>query len=111
MLRLQVYARFLEYVRGEPGAASRFFEAAVKQDTSESLLALTSAEGTADGIRAATGQIDEKVDGLCVINAQVGCRGHMPVRRLGCVWLAHAATGTVQAYLLLSADSRCQNFM
>jgi hypothetical protein len=67
---LQVYACFLEYVRNEPGAASRFYEAAIKAGTSESLLALTAAEGGTAGL-AAAGQIDEKVDGLAVINAQV----------------------------------------
>jgi hypothetical protein len=67
---LQVYARFLEYVRNEPGAAGRFYEAAIKEGTSESLLALTAAEGGAAGLTAA-GQIDEKTDGLAVINAQV----------------------------------------
>lgn len=67
----QIYGRFLEFVRGEPGAAARFYDAALKQDTSQSLLALTAAEGAADGIRAAAGGIDETVDGLCVINAQV----------------------------------------
>jgi hypothetical protein len=65
-----VYARFLEYVRNEPGAASKFYEAAIKEGTSESLLALTAAEGGAAGLTAA-GQIDEKTDGLAVINAQV----------------------------------------
>jgi hypothetical protein len=70
---LQVYARFLEYVRNEPGAASRFYEAAIKAGTSESLLALTAAEGGTAGL-AAAGQIDEKIDGLAVINAQVRWR-------------------------------------
>lgn len=65
-----MYGRFLEYIKNEPGAAGRFFEAAVKAGTSESLLALTSAEGGAAGL-AAAGQIDEKTDGLVVINAQV----------------------------------------
>lgn len=70
----QVYARFLEYVRNEPSAASKFYEAASKAGTSESLLALTAAEGGTAGL-AAAGQIDEKVDGLAVINAQVGWTG------------------------------------
>jgi hypothetical protein len=67
---MQVYGRFLEIVRAEPGAAARYYEAALKAGTSESLLALTAAEGGAAGLSAA-GQIDEKVDGLAVINAQV----------------------------------------
>jgi hypothetical protein len=68
---MQVYGRFLEFVRNEPGAASRFYEAALKQGSSESLLALTTSEGGTAGLHAA-GQIDEKTDGLAVINAQVG---------------------------------------
>lgn len=56
----QVYGRFLEYVRNEPGAAGRYYEAAMKAGTSESLLALTTAEGGAARLSAA-GQIDEKV--------------------------------------------------
>lgn len=67
---MQVYGRFLEYVANSPGAAGRFYDAALKAGTSESLLALTAAEGGAAGLSAA-GQIDEKVDGLAVINAQV----------------------------------------
>jgi hypothetical protein len=70
MMPLQVYGRFLEFIKAEPGAAGRFYDAAVKAGTSESLLALTAAEGGAAGLSAA-GQIDEKVDGLVVINAQV----------------------------------------
>jgi hypothetical protein len=41
MMPLQVYGRFLEFIRAEPGAAGRFYGAAVKAGTSESLLALT----------------------------------------------------------------------
>lgn len=67
---VQVYGRFLEWVRFETGAAARYYDAALKAGTSESLLALTAAEGGASGLSAA-GQIDEKVDGLAVINAQV----------------------------------------
>lgn len=52
------------------GAASRFYEAALKQGTTESLLALMAAEGGAAALSAA-GQVDEKTDGLVVINAQV----------------------------------------
>ena len=67
---MKVYGRFLEFVRNEPGAAGRFYEAALKAGTSESLLALTAAEGGAAGL-AAAGQIDERTDSLVVINAQV----------------------------------------
>lgn len=66
-----MYGRFLEFVHNEPGAASRFYEAALKQGTSESLLALTASKGGTAGLNAA-GQIDEKADGLAVISAQVG---------------------------------------
>lgn len=55
-----MYGRFLEYVRNEPGAAARYYKAAIKAGTSESLLALTTAEGGAAGLSAA-GSIDEKV--------------------------------------------------
>lgn len=75
---MQIYARFLEYVRCEVSAAARYYEAAQKQGTGDSLLALTtSCEGAAAGL-AAAGQVDEKVDGLAVINAQVRCH-HLAV--------------------------------
>lgn len=68
-VNVQIYGRFLEYVRCETSSASRYYEAALKQGSTDSLLALaSSSEGAAAGL-AAAGQIDEKTDGLAVINA------------------------------------------
>jgi hypothetical protein len=69
---LKIYGRYLEFVRAEPGSAGRFYDAALKAGTSESLLSLTAGEDGASGL-AVAGLIDEKVDGLVVINAQVRC--------------------------------------
>jgi hypothetical protein len=68
---MKVYARFLEFVRNEPGAAARFYDAAVKAGTSESLVSLTAGEEGATQLTCVAGTIDEKVDGLVIINAQV----------------------------------------
>lgn len=65
---LKVYGRFLEYVRNDPWTASKFYAEAVKQGTTESLLNLT--KGQTDGDMSAAGSINEKVDGLIIINAQ-----------------------------------------
>lgn len=68
---LRVYGRFLEWVRNDPPTAARYYAEAVKQGTGESLLALVggSSAGAQDGALRALGAIDEKADGIVVINA------------------------------------------
>jgi PAS domain-containing protein len=69
---LKVYGRFLEFVRNEhePGTAARYYEEALKQGTSESLLAMTAGQPGGEALAAAVGSIDEKSDGLVIINTQ-----------------------------------------
>jgi Tfp pilus assembly protein PilF len=38
---LNVYGRFLEFVRNEPGTAAKYYSEALKHGTSESMLAMT----------------------------------------------------------------------
>ena len=68
---LRVYGRFLEWVRNDPPTAARYYAEATKQGTGESLLALVggSSAGAQDGALRALGAIDEKADGIVVINA------------------------------------------
>uniref|UniRef100_A0A383VUJ6 PAS domain-containing protein n=1 Tax=Tetradesmus obliquus TaxID=3088 RepID=A0A383VUJ6_TETOB len=67
---LKVYGRFLEFVRNEPGTAAKYYEEALKQGTSESLLAMTAGQPGGEALAAAVGSIDEKNDGLVIINTQ-----------------------------------------
>ncbi|WIA34671.1 hypothetical protein OEZ86_012986 [Tetradesmus obliquus] len=67
---LKVYGRFLEFVRNEPGTAAKYYEEALKQGTSESLLAMTAGQPGGEALAAAVGSIDEKTDGLVIINTQ-----------------------------------------
>ena len=64
-----MYGRFLEYVRNDPWTANKFYDEALKQGTTESLLSLTRGEAGSNNLSAA-GSINEKVDGLVIINAQ-----------------------------------------
>lgn len=66
---LKVYGRFLEYVRNDPWTASRYYDEAKKLGTTESLLSMTQGQAGPDGL-ALAGSINEKVDGLVIINAQ-----------------------------------------
>lgn len=62
---LKVYARFLEYIRNDPRSASLFYQQAAKAGTSESLLNLTRGQNL-----SAAGAINEKTDGLIIIDQQ-----------------------------------------
>jgi PAS domain-containing protein len=66
---LKVYGRFLEFVRNEPGTAAKYYSEALKHGTSESMLAMTG-EANIKELTAAVGVINEKSDGLVIINAQ-----------------------------------------
>lgn len=66
---LKVWGRYLEFVRNDPGTAARYYEEAVRQGTAESMLAMTAGQGGTDGL-AAMGTLNERVDGLIIINAQ-----------------------------------------
>eukprot|EP00878_Enallax_costatus_P028503 GHUV01030791.1.p1 GENE.GHUV01030791.1~~GHUV01030791.1.p1 ORF type:complete len:425 (+),score=126.62 GHUV01030791.1:655-1929(+) len=81
---LKVYGRFLEYVRNEPWTASKYYAEALKQGTGESLLNMTRGQTGSD--LAAAGTINEKVDGLVIINAQ------------GVIMMVNAATITMFRY-------------
>lgn len=65
---LKIYGRFLEYIRHDPWTASKFYAEALKQGTSESLINLARGQG-GDGALAQAGSVNEKVDGVIVINA------------------------------------------
>lgn len=65
---LKVYARFLEYVRHDPWTASRFYSEAAKQGTTQSLVSLARSQG-GDNALSKAGNINEKEDGIIVINA------------------------------------------
>lgn len=67
---LKAYGRFLEFVRNEPWAANKFYAEAAKLGTSESLLSLAQGQRRGNDIVSVTGTINEKVDGLVLINAQ-----------------------------------------
>jgi PAS domain-containing protein len=67
---LKVYGRFLEFVRHKPGTAAKYYEEALRQGTSESLLAMTAGQPGGEALAAAVGPIDEKSDSLVIINAQ-----------------------------------------
>eukprot|EP00879_Flechtneria_rotunda_P013062 GHRR01013642.1.p1 GENE.GHRR01013642.1~~GHRR01013642.1.p1 ORF type:complete len:1083 (+),score=308.01 GHRR01013642.1:2122-5370(+) len=66
---LKVYGRFLEHVRNDPWTASKFYEEAIRQGTTESLLSMTVGGQGTDAFSAA-GTVNEKMDGLVIINAQ-----------------------------------------
>eukprot|EP00883_Tetradesmus_obliquus_P002715 jgi/Sobl393_1/12921/SZX78204.1 len=69
---LKVYGRFLEYVRNDPWGASKFYAEAMKQGTAESLLSLAGSSSDAEAtvqLTALLGNIDEKNDGIVIINA------------------------------------------
>ncbi|KIY98673.1 hypothetical protein MNEG_9288 [Monoraphidium neglectum] len=67
---LKIYGRFLEWVRNEPSVAQRYYAEAMKQGMGESLLALIGgASGSEqDGGLKALGAVDEKSDGIVVLN-------------------------------------------
>jgi PAS domain-containing protein len=66
---LKVYGRFLEFVRNEPGTAAKYYTEALKHGTSESMVAMTG-QARNEALTAAVGAINEKIDGLIIINAQ-----------------------------------------
>lgn len=66
---LKVYGRFLEYVRNDPWTAGRYYDEALKLGTTESLLSMTQGQAGSESL-AAAGTVNEKVDGLVIINAQ-----------------------------------------
>eukprot|EP00775_Hariotina_reticulata_P009651 gene9651-9811_t len=72
---LKVYGRFLEYVQNDPWNASKYYNEALKQGTTESLMSLTTGSVNAKGVDAATrivsamGPVDEKTDAIIIINA------------------------------------------
>jgi PAS domain-containing protein len=67
---LKVYGRFLEFVRNDPWTAAKYYDEALKQGTSESLLAMTAGQAGSERLTAAIGANDEKSDGLVIINSQ-----------------------------------------
>lgn len=70
---LKIYGRFLEYCKNDPWTANRYYMEATKQGTGESLMALigsgSGAKDSADSALQALGAIDEREDGLIIINA------------------------------------------
>lgn len=66
---LKIYGRFLEFVRNDPWSASKYYAEAIKLGLTESLLQLTSSNGTLANMSQAMGQLDEKTDGIVIINA------------------------------------------
>lgn len=66
---LKVYGRFLENVRHDPWTASKFYMEAQKNGTTESLVNLARGQSGED-VLAKAGNINEKVDGIIVINSR-----------------------------------------
>lgn len=71
---LKIYGRFLEYVRNDPWTAAKYYAEASKYGTSESLLTLaqgqnTTVAGGSNNLASATGTVNERVDGLMIINS------------------------------------------
>ncbi|KAI8467685.1 MAG: hypothetical protein J3K34DRAFT_523567 [Monoraphidium minutum] len=68
---LKIYGRFLEWVRNEPSVAQKYYVEAMKQGMGESLLGLIGGTGSSDqeGALKTLGTVDEKVDGVIIINA------------------------------------------
>ncbi|GBF92718.1 hypothetical protein Rsub_05087, partial [Raphidocelis subcapitata] len=69
---LKIYGRFLEYCKNDPWTANRYYMEAMKQGTGESLMALVGGNnGREDheGALQALGSVDERQDGLIIINA------------------------------------------
>jgi PAS domain-containing protein len=70
---LKVYGRFVEFVQNDPTAARHYYAAAMHNGTSDSLIKMvSSAVAMAGGSSSSAGAaaIDEKSDGLVIINAQ-----------------------------------------
>lgn len=63
---LKIYGRFLEYVRNDPWSANKFYAEAIKNGLNDSLMALQNGN---EGGHSGMGVIDEKVDGITIINA------------------------------------------
>ncbi|KAI8474715.1 MAG: hypothetical protein J3K34DRAFT_518018 [Monoraphidium minutum] len=67
---LKVYGRFLEYCKNDPWTANRYYMEAMKQGTTESLMALIGGgKDSAEGITQTLGSVNEREDGLVIINA------------------------------------------
>lgn len=64
---LKIYGRFLEYVRDDPSTAAKYYEEAVKLGVADSLLGISKGVGL-----SGAGIVNEKVDGLVIINDQGG---------------------------------------
>lgn len=62
---LKAYARFLEFVCNEPSTARRYYAEASRLGSSDNMLSLIKADKL-----AAAGAINEKTDGLMIINSQ-----------------------------------------
>eukprot|EP00878_Enallax_costatus_P028639 GHUV01030951.1.p1 GENE.GHUV01030951.1~~GHUV01030951.1.p1 ORF type:complete len:135 (-),score=32.73 GHUV01030951.1:167-571(-) len=65
---LKVYGRFLENVRHDPWTAAKFYAEAQKNGTTESLVNLARGQ-SGDDVLAEAGNINEKLDGIIVINS------------------------------------------
>ena len=69
-------------MRNDPWTANRCYAEAIKQGTSESLLSLTGGkDGEQTKLTSLIGPIDEKVDGLIIINAAGIIMMVSPVRK------------------------------
>jgi PAS domain-containing protein len=68
---LKVYGRFFEFVQNDPAAARHYYAAAMHHGTSDSMVKMvSSALAVAGSSSAGAPAIDEKSDGLVIINAQ-----------------------------------------
>jgi PAS domain-containing protein len=72
---LKVYGRFVEFVQNDPPAARHYYASAMHHGTSDSMVkmvssALAAAGSGRAGAAADHEAVDEKVDGLVIINAQ-----------------------------------------
>ena len=64
---LKAYGRFEEYVVNDPWTASKYYQMAVKEGLTESMLALA---GNTEALELAMGPVDERQDGVLIINAE-----------------------------------------
>jgi hypothetical protein len=64
---LKAYGRFEEYVVNDPWTANKFYQMACKEGLTESMLSLA---GNIEALERAMGPVDDKQDGVLIINAE-----------------------------------------
>ena len=67
---LRAYGKFLEDVKHDPWAANRQYQEALKVGLGDSMINLGSYVGADGKQQSWLSSVDEKVDGICVANAQ-----------------------------------------